>query len=111
MEVLPNGMEMDLTRFPGSSANQLTALERPDELDRYTYFVAGCVGEFWTRMVCAHRRRWPIGMSIRCLPSACDSAGIAVDQHRQRPRSRPSMAAAMCRRNGWMKSVSNRWIC
>ncbi|MBL8043988.1 MAG: squalene/phytoene synthase family protein [Nitrospira sp.] len=55
MEVLPNGMEMDLTRFPGSSANELTALERPDELDRYTYFVAGCVGEFWTRMVCAHR--------------------------------------------------------
>ena len=55
MELLPNGMEMDLTRFPGSSANELTALERPDELDRYTYFVAGCVGEFWTRMVCAHR--------------------------------------------------------
>ena len=55
MEVLPNGMEMDLTRFPGSSANELAALERPDELDRYTYFVAGCVGEFWTRMVCAHR--------------------------------------------------------
>ena len=48
MEVLPNGMEMDLTRFPGSSANELTALERPDELDRYTYFVAGCAGEFWT---------------------------------------------------------------
>lgn len=56
MEVLPNGMEMDLTRFPGSSAKDLTALERPEELDRYTYYVAGCVGEFWTRMVCAHRR-------------------------------------------------------
>ena len=26
-----------------------------DELDQYTYYVAGCVGEFWTRMVCAHR--------------------------------------------------------
>jgi len=56
MEVLPNGMEMDLMRFPGSSAQNLSALERPEELDRYTYYVAGCVGEFWTRMVCAHRR-------------------------------------------------------
>ena len=55
MNVLPNGMEMDLTRFPGSSAREISALERPEELDRYTYFVAGCVGEFWTRMVCAHR--------------------------------------------------------
>lgn len=56
MEVLPYGMEMDLMRFPGSSAQDLSALERPEELDRYTYYVAGCVGEFWTRMVCAHRR-------------------------------------------------------
>lgn len=63
MDVLPNGMEMDLTRFPGSSAQDLSALERPEELDRYTYFVAGCVGEFWTRMMCAHRpamARWDV---------------------------------------------------
>jgi farnesyl-diphosphate farnesyltransferase len=34
-----------------------------DELDQYTYYVAGCVGEFWTRMVCAHRpvmARWDV---------------------------------------------------
>jgi len=55
MSVLPNGMEMDLTRFPGESSGQLAALSTMDELDRYTYYVAGCVGEFWTRMVCAHR--------------------------------------------------------
>jgi farnesyl-diphosphate farnesyltransferase len=55
MNVLPQGMEMDLTRFPGKSAETLASLERPEELDRYTYYVAGCVGEFWTRMVCAHR--------------------------------------------------------
>jgi len=55
MDVLPKGMEMDLTKFPGSSDQALAALERPEELDQYTYFVAGCVGEFWTRMVCAHR--------------------------------------------------------
>ena len=55
MGVLPDGMEMDLTRFPGESAEHLTALSTLDELDQYTYYVAGCVGEFWTRMVCAHR--------------------------------------------------------
>lgn len=63
MEVLPKGMEMDLTKFPGSSAQDLSALEHPEELDQYTYYVAGCVGEFWTRMVCAHRpamRHWDV---------------------------------------------------
>jgi farnesyl-diphosphate farnesyltransferase len=61
MDVLPRGMEMDLTRFPGQSVADLTALATLDELDQYTYYVAGCVGEFWTRMVCAHRpamSRW-----------------------------------------------------
>ena len=61
MDVLPQGMEMDLMRFPGQSAANLTALATLDELDQYTYYVAGCVGEFWTRMVCAHRpamSRW-----------------------------------------------------
>ncbi len=63
MEVLPDGMKMDLDRFPGESATHLTALSTLDELDRYTYYVAGCVGEFWTRMVCAHRpamARWDV---------------------------------------------------
>jgi farnesyl-diphosphate farnesyltransferase len=55
MSVLPNGMEMDLMRFPGESSGQLAALSTLEELDQYTYYVAGCVGEFWTRMVCAHR--------------------------------------------------------
>lgn len=63
MGVLPDGMTMDLTRFRGESAQNLTALQTLDELDRYTYYVAGCVGEFWTRMVCAHRpamARWDV---------------------------------------------------
>lgn len=54
MGVLPDGMAMDLTRFHGTSAQGLTALQSLEELDQYTYYVAGCVGEFWTRMVCAH---------------------------------------------------------
>lgn len=55
MGTLPNGMEMDLSRFPGDTAQDLTALQTPDDLDRYTYYVAGCVGEFWTDMMCGHR--------------------------------------------------------
>jgi farnesyl-diphosphate farnesyltransferase len=55
MTTLTNGMEMDLTMFPGDSARQVTALKTPDELDQYTYFVAGCVGEFWTDLMCGHR--------------------------------------------------------
>ena len=54
MDVLPDGMAMDLTRFHGTSAQGLAALQTLEELDQYTYYVAGCVGEFWTRMVCAH---------------------------------------------------------
>ncbi len=55
MTTLTQGMEMDLTVFPGRSADDLTALKTLDDLDRYTYFVAGCVGEFWTDVMCAHR--------------------------------------------------------
>lgn len=55
MGTLPNGMEMDLARFPGDAARDLTALPTLGDLDQYTYFVAGCVGEFWTDMTCGHR--------------------------------------------------------
>ena len=56
MTTLVRGMEMDLTVFPGTSAGELTALKTLDALDSYTYYVAGCVGEFWTDLMCAHRR-------------------------------------------------------
>ncbi len=51
---LTEGMEFDLRTFPDESSGQLVALREPEELDRYTYLVAGCVGEFWTRMTYAH---------------------------------------------------------
>jgi farnesyl-diphosphate farnesyltransferase len=56
MATLTEGMEMDLVVFPGTSAAELTALKTLDDLDRYTYHVAGCVGEFWTDLMCAHRK-------------------------------------------------------
>jgi farnesyl-diphosphate farnesyltransferase len=51
---LTEGMEFDLRTFPDETSGQIVALRRPDELDRYTYLVAGCVGEFWTEMTYAH---------------------------------------------------------
>lgn len=51
---LTQGMQMDLTVFPRESEGRVGALETRADLDRYTYFVAGCVGEFWTRMTVAH---------------------------------------------------------
>jgi len=56
MTTLVRGMEMDLMVFPGSTAAQLTALKSLDALDQYTYYVAGCVGEFWTDLMCTYRR-------------------------------------------------------
>ena len=54
---ITDGMKFDLTRFPGESAGGLVALEARQELDHYTYLVAGCVGEFWTEIHVAHRPR------------------------------------------------------
>ncbi len=56
MTTLTQGMEMDLSAFPGQTVEDLTALKTVDDLDRYTYYVAGCVGEFWTDLMCAHRK-------------------------------------------------------
>jgi farnesyl-diphosphate farnesyltransferase len=53
---LSEGMEWDLRAFPPEDSGGLNALETFDDLERYTYYVAGCVGEFWTRMTRAHTR-------------------------------------------------------
>jgi farnesyl-diphosphate farnesyltransferase len=51
---LTEGMEFDLRTFPDERSGQIAALSGYDDLDRYTYLVAGCVGEFWTTMTYAH---------------------------------------------------------
>ena len=52
LETITRGQELDLTRF-GDGA-ELRALDTADDLDDYTYRVAGCVGEFWTHLTRAH---------------------------------------------------------
>ena len=49
------GQIFDLEQFPGEDAAHLGALATRAELDRYTYLVAGCVGEFWTTLHVRHR--------------------------------------------------------
>ena len=51
---LTRGMEEDLTTFPAEDSGQIASLPDSSSLDRYTYMVAGCVGEFWTRIMMAH---------------------------------------------------------
>lgn len=51
---LTKGMEFDLLTFPDESSGRIVALREFSELDRYTYMVAGCVGEFWTKMTYVH---------------------------------------------------------
>ena len=54
LETITTGQEWDLRRFAGASSDHVVALRLPAELDDYTYRVAGCVGEFWTRMCRSH---------------------------------------------------------
>ena len=52
--IIIGGQELDLERFADASAQRVLALANECELDDYTYRVAGCVGEFWTRVCRAH---------------------------------------------------------
>jgi farnesyl-diphosphate farnesyltransferase len=54
LNIITSGQELDLRRFAGASSGALVALRTDQELDDYTYRVAGCVGEFWTRMCRSH---------------------------------------------------------
>jgi farnesyl-diphosphate farnesyltransferase len=45
------------------------ALRNDEELDRYVYLVAGCVGEFWTKIAVAHTpalRGWDVPLLSAC---------------------------------------------
>ena len=59
MEKIIRGQTLDLERF-ASSGNGVVALRSAAELDEYTYLVAGCVGEFWTRICLQHLPRYSV---------------------------------------------------
>lgn len=51
---LSEGMETDLLTFPPPGEGAIGALRSAEELERYIWYVAGCVGDFWTRVTVAH---------------------------------------------------------
>ena len=51
--ILCEGMKYDIERFASAEPGSPIAISEK-ELDRYTYQVAGCVGEFWTSALMAH---------------------------------------------------------
>ena len=69
LETITAGQERDLTRFGDSGPGEITALGTRADLEQYTYQVAGCVGEFWTRMCLAKV----------CPGSALDEAQLLAD--------------------------------
>jgi farnesyl-diphosphate farnesyltransferase len=54
LEKITHGQMLDLHRFDDPA--QVRALQSAADLDEYTYLVAGCVGEFWTRLCFRHLR-------------------------------------------------------
>ena len=52
LQKIIHGQTLDLQRF--GEGLEVAALKTADELDEYIYLVAGCVGEFWTRVCLQH---------------------------------------------------------
>ena len=56
LEKITLGQMLDLQRF--DKPQEVHALGTAADLDEYTYLVAGCVGEFWTRLCFRHVRKF-----------------------------------------------------
>ena len=56
LEKITRGQMLDLERF--ENPEEIRALGAAADLDEYTYLVAGCVGEFWTRLCFRHVRNF-----------------------------------------------------
>ena len=54
LDTITGGQELDLRRFAGGTPDRIAALLIENELDDYAYRVAGCVGEFWTKICRRH---------------------------------------------------------
>ena len=54
LQTIVSGQALDLERFAGARPDRIVLLQTEEELDDYTYRVAGSVGEFWTRICRSH---------------------------------------------------------
>jgi farnesyl-diphosphate farnesyltransferase len=56
LEKITQGQMLDLKRF--GDTGEIAVLPTAVDLDEYTFLVAGCVGEFWTRLCFRHIRNF-----------------------------------------------------
>jgi farnesyl-diphosphate farnesyltransferase len=70
LEKITRGQMLDLQRF--DNPQEIRALSTAADLDEYTYLVAGCVGEFWTRL-CFRR--------VRNFASLSEDEMLALGKH------------------------------
>ena len=70
LEKITRGQMLDLQRF--DSQQEMRSLSTAADLDQYTYLVAGCVGEFWTRL-CFRR--------VRQFTSRTEDEMLAMGRH------------------------------
>lgn len=55
LDIIVSGQILDLQRFGiAREGGNISSLQSEEELDNYTFRVAGCVGVFWTKMSLAH---------------------------------------------------------
>ena len=64
LEKITRGQMLDLERF--DNPKEVRVLGTAADLDEYTYLVAGCVGEFWTRLCFRHVRNFASRTRTRC---------------------------------------------
>ncbi len=87
---ITRGQALDLERFTDSSAP--CALNSADQLNEYTYLVAGCVGEFWTDLCFRHLPNFAVlpqpemrelgrryGMALQLVNILRDTGGDLAD--------------------------------
>jgi farnesyl-diphosphate farnesyltransferase len=65
LDCINRGQLGDIERFRDSKAP--IPLEKSADLDQYTYLVAGCVGEFWTRLCFRHLRKFSMRSETEML--------------------------------------------
>jgi len=102
------GQRWDVEHFGGASG-ELQAAPSGESLERYAYEVAGCVGEFWTRVGYAslgerfarEGDRERLMESGRCLGEALQLVNILRDLHEDLPAGRCYLPADELRSAGW----------
>ena len=111
MRHILRGQTLDLQRFPG-------ALQTDEELDEYTFLVAGCVGEFWSEMLAWKVPQWatlPNDEMValgRTYGKGLQLVNILRDLPGDLQQGRcylPGNEALIEKRNRWA-TVANEWL-